>query len=53
LYPGFKGKLGITDTSSVAVMRKFRVKEIFSPDGDFDSVLGVRRKEQNWMRADH
>ena len=44
LYPAFKGKLGVTDTSSVVVMRKYGMKEIFSHDDDFDSVSDLRRR---------
>ena len=46
LYPAFKGKLGMTDTSTVVVMKKYEVKEIFSHDGDFDSVKGIRRRDE-------
>ncbi len=45
LYPHFKGKLGITDVSSVIVMRKYDIKEIYSHDTDFDSVSTVTRRE--------
>ena len=46
MYPIFKGKLGLTDTSTVVVMRKYGVKEVFSHDGDFDSVPGITRREK-------
>jgi predicted nucleic acid-binding protein len=45
LYPFFNGKLGLTDVSSVIVMRKYGVREIFSHDGDFDKVKGIKRRE--------
>ena len=45
LYPTFKGKLGMTDTSSVVAMKKYGVREIFSHDGDFDSVPRVTRRD--------
>jgi predicted nucleic acid-binding protein len=35
LYPTFNGRLGLTDVSSIIVMRKYGVAEIFSHDGDF------------------
>jgi len=45
LYPSFKGKLGITDVSSVVVMRKYGIKEIFSHDTDFESVPKITRRD--------
>ena len=45
LYPSFKGKLGMTDVSSVVVMRKYGIREVFSHDGDFDSVPNITRRE--------
>jgi predicted nucleic acid-binding protein len=45
LYPSFKGKLGMTDTSSLVVMKRYAVKEIFSHDTDFDSISWVNRRE--------
>jgi len=42
-YPAFKGKLGVTDVSSVVVMKKYGIKEIYSHDSDFDSVAGISR----------
>lgn len=44
LYPEFKGRLGMTDTTSVVVMRKYGSKEIFSHDTDFDHVPKFRRR---------
>jgi predicted nucleic acid-binding protein len=44
-YPDFKGRLSFTDTVSVVAMRKYRVKEIFSHDKDFDEVEDLVRKE--------
>lgn len=46
LYPHFKGKLGLTDVSSLVVMKKYGVKEIFSHDRDFESVPDVTRRER-------
>ena len=45
LYPSFKGKLGIADVSSVVVMRKYGIKEIFSHDTDFESVPKITRRD--------
>ena len=45
LYPEFRGRLSLTDVSSVVVMRKYGVKQIFSHDGDFDGVKGLHRSE--------
>lgn len=45
LYPSFKGKLGMTDVSTVVVMTKYGIKEIFSHDGDFELVPNVTRRE--------
>ena len=42
LYPEFRGRLSLTDVSSVVVMRKYGIKQIFSHDGDFDGVKGLR-----------
>ena len=48
LYPRFKGKLGMTDVSSLVVMKKYGVKEIFSHDKDFESVPNVTRRESTY-----
>lgn len=45
LYPSFKGKLSLTDVSSIVTMRKYGVKEVFSHDRDFDRIKGFRRRE--------
>jgi predicted nucleic acid-binding protein len=50
LYPTYRGKLGVTDVSSIAVMKKYGVREIYSHDRDFDSVLGVKRLERAIVR---
>jgi predicted nucleic acid-binding protein len=46
IYPRFRGKLSLTDVSSVIIMKKYGVKEIFSHDGDFDGIEDVRRREK-------
>jgi predicted nucleic acid-binding protein len=46
LYPAFKGKMGITDVSSVVVMKKYGAREIFSHDQDFDTVLEIIRRDK-------
>ena len=43
-YPKHRGQLSLTDVVSVIVMEKYRVKEIFSHDSDFDGVKGILRK---------
>ncbi len=45
LYPTFGGRLSLTDASSVTIMRKYGVREVFSHDGDFDGIKGLKRKE--------
>jgi predicted nucleic acid-binding protein len=45
LYPEFKGRLSLTDVSSLVVMKRFGVREIFSHDRDFDGIQGVKRLE--------
>jgi predicted nucleic acid-binding protein len=50
LYPTYRGKLGVTDVSSVAVMKKYGLREIYSHDRDFDSVTGVKRLERTVVR---
>ncbi len=45
MYPAFRGKLSLTDVSSVVTMRRYGVKELFSHDRDFDGVEGLRRRE--------
>lgn len=45
MYPRYGGKLSLTDTVSVEVMRRYRVKEIYSHDSDFDLVKNVRRRD--------
>lgn len=44
LYPNHLGQLSLTDVASVVVMEKYRVKEIFSHDTDFDGIEGITRK---------
>jgi len=43
-YPEHGGRLSLTDVVSVVVMEKYRIKEIFSHDEDFDEVKGIQRK---------
>lgn len=43
-YPKYGGKLSLTDTVSVEVMRKYGVKEIFSHDSDFDVVKDIKKR---------
>jgi len=45
-YPKYNGQLSLTDVSSITVMEKYKVKEIFSHDSDFDKVHGVIRREK-------
>ncbi len=45
LYPSYKGRLSLTDVSSVVIMRRYGVARIFSHDHDFDAVEGIRRSE--------
>jgi len=44
-YPRYLGQLSLTDVVSVAVMEKYRTKEIFSHDSDFDTVEGIARRD--------
>ncbi len=44
LYPKHRGKLSLTDVASVVIMEKYRLKEIFSHDTDFDGIEGIARK---------
>ncbi len=44
LYPKHRGKLSLTDVASIVIMEKYRLKEIFSHDADFDDVEGIARK---------
>jgi predicted nucleic acid-binding protein len=37
--------LSLTDVSSLVVMKRFGVREIFSHDKDFDGIQGVKRLE--------
>jgi predicted nucleic acid-binding protein len=43
LYPAWRGKLSLTDVTSVAVMKMYGVTNIFSHDRDFDEVEGITR----------
>lgn len=43
-YPDYKGRLSLTDVCSVVIMQRYRLKEIFSHDSDFD-YAELRRKE--------
>jgi len=43
-YPEHEGRLSLTDVVSVVVMEKYRIKEIFSQDRDFDEIQGILRK---------
>lgn len=45
-YPAYKGELSLTDVSSTIVMKKYKVKEIFSHDSDFDKVREIIRREK-------
>jgi predicted nucleic acid-binding protein len=45
LYSEFRGRLSLTDVSSLVVMKRFGVREIFSHDRDFDGIQGVKRLE--------
>jgi len=42
-YPGYDGRLSLTDVVSAVVMKRYGVREVFSHDSDFDSVRGIRR----------
>lgn len=44
-YPGYGGRLSLTDVASLTVMKKYGVRRIFSHDHDFDGIEGVRRAE--------
>lgn len=44
MYPKYGGRLSLTDTVSVEVMRRYGVKEIFSHDSDFDIVKNIKRR---------
>jgi predicted nucleic acid-binding protein len=46
LYPTYRGELSLTDVSTVAAMRLYGVKDIYSHDSDFDRVQGIRRLEE-------
>lgn len=45
VYPNYKGKLSVTDVSSLAVMERYSVGTIYSHDHDFDGLEGIKRKE--------
>ncbi len=45
LYPGHKGVLGLTDVTSLVVMRRYAVGRIFSHDHDFEGLGGIKRSE--------
>jgi len=45
-YPAYKGKLGLTDVSTIVTMKTYGVREVFSHDRDFDRIEGIRRKEE-------
>lgn len=45
LYPKLQGRLSLTDVSSLVVMKRYGVAEIFSHDRDFEAIEGVRRME--------
>jgi len=46
-YPQHRGKLSLTDVVSVVAMQKYRVREIFSHDGDFDGIEGIVRRDSS------
>jgi predicted nucleic acid-binding protein len=52
-YPGYDGRLSLTDVVSTIVMDRYGVKEIFSHDSDFDSVRGIRRLASVHNRNPH
>ncbi|MEE8167862.1 MAG: PIN domain-containing protein [Candidatus Hydrothermarchaeales archaeon] len=43
-YPQYGGKLSLTDVVSITVMEKYKIREIYSHDTDFDGAKGVVRK---------
>ena len=45
LYPTHRGKLSLTDVTSLIIMRRYGVRRIFSHDRDFDNLEGFNRKE--------
>ena len=45
-YPAYKGKLGLTDVSSIVTMKTYGVRDVFSHDRDFEGIEGVRRREE-------
>jgi len=44
-YPRYEGQLSLTDVVSLVVMEKYRVKEMFSHDSDFNGIEGITRKD--------
>jgi len=42
-YPGYNGRLSLTDIVTTVVMKRYGVRDIFSHDSDFDRVRGLRR----------
>ena len=44
-YPIHKGKLSLTDVTSLVVMRRYGAKRIFSHDRDFEGLKGIERRE--------
>jgi len=44
-YPEYLGELSLTDVVSVVAMEKYRVKEVFSHDTDFDKIRELSRRE--------
>jgi predicted nucleic acid-binding protein len=45
LYPAYRGRLSLTDVTTVVSMKSYGVKEVYSHDRDFDRVGGIRRLE--------
>lgn len=46
IYKNYKGKLSFTDSTTVTILKKYGIKEIFSHDKDFDKIPGIIRKEK-------
>ena len=44
IYEQYKGDLSLTDSTSVLIMKKYHINEIYSHDSDFDRVDGIKRK---------
>ncbi len=44
-FPEHRGKLSLTDVTSLVVMRRYDVRRMFSHDHDFDGLKGIERRE--------